>query len=1226
MDPALPPETAPSPPTLPVPEAAPTLPVPATPSPLAPVEAGGDLVNPDDLGQVYLANRQDAAAATALAEMEARVAARRAAASKWQPPEPADFQPGGEKSIGGALGYATARTVSGVGQVARAGADVAVQMVGGVRDAAQEALELLDGAADFLNREVLDLSYAEDSAPALPQVRPPISTAGAVTRPITQFLGGFVAAGKALKALGWTAKGVTGAMAKGAITDATVFDPLESRLSNLVEQVPDLANPITAYLAADPQDGEAEGRFKNAVEGLLAGGVVDGVVQGLRGIRALRRARAEAAPAKPADPADPEAAPGDAGRVLADEDTTMPAWLDFLGVADAPLTRINPPPGALQKGGKGSPDLRMAEAERQTELGVPDHVAAAGMTGRARIATITPAPINPAEIEINWRRIASGDDVKMIIQDMADAFAGPLRQHTRGILTWADTGQMAKDLGLGVKTLLQRSQGQALNAEQALAARQLWAASAEKLRQAAAKAAAPTASDMDRFVFRRMMAVHYAVQAQVLGARAEAGRALRAWAIPAGGGEQQARALQDLLREQGGRDNDRLARAVLEATDDAALSAVTRGGVFARGWDAVREVWINGLLSSPKTHIVNVASNTVTVLMQPLERQAAHLIGRLGQVLGGPAPAVDGREALAMLNGMTRAFPDAIRLMARVARSGEASSPLRKVDALPEPAITAARFGLDEAGALGRMTDFLGSVVRTPGRALLASDEFFKHVGLMAELRARAVRQAADEGITDRAAFSARVKELVERPTEELRSAADAHAHYVTFTEKAGALGRGLQNLRQAWSPLVVVLPFIRTPANIVRYQFERIPGLNLTIGRFREDMAAGGARRDLALGRLSVGTMMMAWAFDLADQGQVTGQRAKKPGEGQAQDRAGVQEYSIRIGERWYSFNRADPMGLALGAAADLAWMTRRGEMDDEALDEAGEITAAVIASIATVTVNKTYMQGVADFVEALSDPDRRAQGFVEKLAGSFLVPAPALLGAVERVVDPTVRLSTDLGESLQARIAGLSDRLPPRRDLWGRPISAGSSLGAGYDFFSPIAVRDDKLTPIDEELFRIGWFPEKLALKQEFDGVQVNLKQFPQAYDRLVLLAGNEAKDLNGQGALEALNDMVEGRHPLLGPRWSIATDRGTAAKKAVISNLIAEYRQLARRQVLEEFPALADLVARKRAETTERQRRESGAPEPPWRLPGSGAVGARPPARQQPSQPSPSGVSIR
>ncbi|PXW82685.1 hypothetical protein BZA02_1023 [Ruegeria sp. P4] len=115
----------------------------------------------------------------------------------------------------------------------------------------------------------------------------PGGTAGQITEGVTQFLVGFIPAVRAVRLVGAArVVGSTGTyMAAGVIADATVFDPHEQRLANLVQKYPRLKNPITEYLASDPNDSAAEGRLKNALEGLVFGAVLDRFVAGLRVMR-----------------------------------------------------------------------------------------------------------------------------------------------------------------------------------------------------------------------------------------------------------------------------------------------------------------------------------------------------------------------------------------------------------------------------------------------------------------------------------------------------------------------------------------------------------------------------------------------------------------------------------------------------------------------------------------------------------------------------------------------------------------------------------------------------------------------------------------------------------------------------------------------------------------------------------------------------------------------------
>ncbi len=122
------------------------------------------------------------------------------------------------------------------------------------------------------------------------------SIAESVTRGVSQFFGDFIGAGKLLKAgkiLQGTGKVVSYGRAaiQGAASDALAFDPLEARMSNLIQDSPSLANPITEYLASDADDSQLEGRLKNAIEGCVLGLAADGLLAAVKGTKRVIAAR-----------------------------------------------------------------------------------------------------------------------------------------------------------------------------------------------------------------------------------------------------------------------------------------------------------------------------------------------------------------------------------------------------------------------------------------------------------------------------------------------------------------------------------------------------------------------------------------------------------------------------------------------------------------------------------------------------------------------------------------------------------------------------------------------------------------------------------------------------------------------------------------------------------------------------------------------------------------------
>jgi hypothetical protein len=199
----------------------------------------------------------------------------------------------------------------------------------------------------------------------------------------------------------------------------------------------------------------------------------------------------------------------------------------------------------------------------------------------------------------------------------------------------------------------------------------------------------------------------------------------------------------------------------------------------------------------------------------------------------------------------------------------------------------------------------------------------------------------------------------------------------------------------------------------------------------------------------------------DLAAQGHITGSGPADEGAKDLLRADGWQPYSIRVGDKYYSYQRLDPIASTLGVAADLAgtseYMTEKQREKSAAL-----ITAAVMKNLS----NKTWLQGVSSIVEALSEPDRSASALIARLAGSLAVPAG--VAQVARTADPILREAREPIDAIKARIPLVSKSLPARTDVWGQPIV--NEGGVGPNIVSPIWINTRRNDPVNNALLRSG------------------------------------------------------------------------------------------------------------------------------------------------------------
>jgi len=397
-----------------------------------------------------------------------------------------------------------------------------------------------------------------------------------------------------------------------------------------------------------------------------------------------------------------------------------------------------------------------------------------------------------------------------LISDVAAANRTQIDEARRGVITDSEVKRLADEMGMTEQTLLKRRKGQAFNAEEAMASRQVLVKSAEAVHAMAQSVAAGTGSVSD---FSKAMMQHVSVQAQAAGVRAEAGRALRSFSQTADGNI--TKAVEAFLKNnQGTEIGEDIAKrlAQLDPLDTRSINKFIRDVSEGTFGDKVMEAWINGLLSGPQTHVVNTTSNALTLLSRPLlETPAEVALDFLGSTIRGEKRTRFLGEAKADLFSMFRGLPDAYTNAIRTFQDEIPTFAASKIDSRPSRQAI--------KGSLGR-------VVRIPGRALQAMDDFFKTLSQGGTVNARAYRDAAQKGLEGQA-FVDHVASIVSRKNpiaDSIWKAAEGEALYRTFQSPLPrSLSKLERGLRFHWSAQFIV-PFVRTPINIAKFGLERTP------------------------------------------------------------------------------------------------------------------------------------------------------------------------------------------------------------------------------------------------------------------------------------------------------------------------------------------------------------------------------------------------------------------
>lgn len=808
------------------------------------------------------------------------------------------------------------------------------------------------------------------------------------------------------------------------------------------------------------------------------------------------------------------------------------------------------------------------------------------------------------EADFNFAYIDNAADIEEAINAVSKQFEAEIDVAKRGVQSFASMEALAREIGADGKLADDLFAGTDKLAERTLALRTMVASSGAQVTKLARMVLNGTggmeAGADNILALRKQLTLHAALQARMKGVQTETARALAQYRIVAPTVELSRVERDELIRQLGGLDNNlELARRLSDITDPEKLNAVARKGSEATTSDAIYEMYVNGLLSGPATHVANAIGNSLVALGSVAEKYTA---AGFGLVFRNGTDRVTFKEANAYVVGMSQAVKetlwmssDGIRKAASAVgdvgsgnfqmahqklldnplymafTEGAAGSRMHTPDAaLRGGSFTADAFGLDNRGWAGMAVNGLGSLIRTPGKALAAADEFFWAINYRGELMAQAYRDVSSRGLSGDEAAQA-IAKLLDEPTEGMRLAALRAGKEGTFTKELGEGGRGLQQAASNIPGARYIMPFVRTPINILKYAGERSP-LGVLSSDVRADLLAGGARQQAALARISLGSMVLMASADLALGGITTsdGTKYRLIGGGDkkqnAERLAGVLPYSLEVtspdGSKSYtSFNRLDPMGIQLGWAADMV------DILSKSSDATGEeLAIAGAVAVSRNLVDKSYLSGLADFLDAINDPDRFMSRWVNNHMASR-VPFTAALNTIRKMDDGHAKYAWTILDAVKARLPWFSRDVPNQVNIFGEDIETPKALGA--EWLSPIYQSSGSPHPAAVEMARLDMDiqnpPKAISAGRGAPSVDLT----PQQYHRLMKLVGNGAEGRPGfremanalvqSESYKSLPDSPEGS-VLMGPRELMLAKVYAQAKQQAQALLLMEDKELA------------------------------------------------------------------
>ena len=456
------------------------------------------------------------------------------------------------------------------------------------------------------------------------------------------------------------------------------------------------------------------------------------------------------------------------------------------------------------------------------------------------------------------------------------------------------------------------------------------------------------------------------------------------------------------------------------------------------------------LLTNPLTHAVNLSSTAGNTAAEMVSRTTAGVLADklMGKVTGQRTLAALSKDELReVLTGGVMGAKEGLSVL----RGNVPTEALAKLDVG-----TATNFGEGLGGQI------LNGYTRTVFGSLAAEDRVFKTIAL----RTSIANQAKAAGVP--------VAEALRSPSEEMAARAIADAEESTFQDTTRA-GKALTAVRSALGPAgEFVIPFGKTPGAVATRVAEYSP-IGLAEGAVkvgavvRKALKGAGVsaaeQREAAkiLGRGVTGSSVFALGMYLRAKGLASGVTDEQAqGARDMNYLAGTPDASIRVGDTWLSVGRMSPIGNILAAGATAYDLINKSDRTVSGV--AGGSAAAVLRTIA----DQPFFTGLESVVKMTNDPAKQGARVAKNVAGG-MVPAASLLAGVARGTDPYVRENENVLESVQGRIPGLSQELPPRLNQFGAPVVREGGLVDSL--LNPLKRTTDQTSdPVIGELRRLG------------------------------------------------------------------------------------------------------------------------------------------------------------
>lgn len=473
------------------------------------------------------------------------------------------------------------------------------------------------------------------------------------------------------------------------------------------------------------------------------------------------------------------------------------------------------------------------------------------------------------------------------------------------------------------------------------------------------------------------------------------------------------------------------------------------------------DVFYNSILSGPPTHLKNIASNTLWFTFQFPHRALVGIADVAQYGYTGQSREVFVEEILPMLASIPKSFKMGAQYAKQIITTGKSDySPLTKMDA----EVHLSAFEHSPSPALRALAPY----INMPTRALRAMDVWSNVIAFEAQISALAYREAKmNPSMLKGKTIDQYIAEVKKAPSRSIMKEAERFARYATFTDHAGQITQQITKARDAIPGGRLVIPFVRTISNILTRGLEMTPGIG--IGLEAMNRSKGWSRQTLpeVAAKQFEGAILALILMSMADDDRLIGAVPSNPAERDAFYRQGKMPWSIKIGEKYYSYSGVEPFNTLFSMVA-IATDTISKASDDESIAQTFFNTTQ---NLVDMVIDSSYLDGFSSMLEK-----RGIERKVKRLP-STLVPYGGLFRSINNALEimtegnQKVRsyntVMSELARTVPWPITESMTKPPAKINAWGREIALP---GGVLRQWLPIKWSEGTTDPLETELARIN------------------------------------------------------------------------------------------------------------------------------------------------------------